>query len=237
MRSKPILFVVEGKSDKVSLEGAVRNIVRENPYFIIQSDVTSDNHICPANIERVLATRLENELWKRRVKLKDFLKVVHLIDTDAAYLSDDKIEENVLNNGTTYMSAKIIVRNKENIVDRNKRKRFNIQMLLDTEKLKGVPYSLYYCSVNLEHAFHNNPNACTVNQKIYLSNKMDDTYGDDPAAFIALLKSPEVCKFATYRDSWRYIQDEKNALERASNLYFAFKPYIIETGGFSDGED
>lgn len=226
--SQLVLFLVEGKSDKVSLEGAIRQILhsKNEPYFMIQSDLTSDNHVCPANVERVLLADVKNELWKRRVELKDCLEIVHLIDTDAAFIKDDALEENPMNYGVTYFTSKIVVQNKARIVDRNLHKRYNIQALLDIDELKGVPYRLFYCSVNLEHVLHNNPNASTIRQKITLSNKFDDEYSDDVIKFLNYMSSPEIMHFKSYAESWEYIKKSENALTRASNIYYAMTSYL-----------
>ena len=223
-----VLFIVEGKSDKVSLEGVVRSILqnRHEPYFIMQSDLTSDNHVCPANIDRYLHQNINQELWKRRVKLSDVAEIVHIIDTDAAFIDEAQLEENPMNFGCTYFQQKVVVQNKNRIIERNTHKKYNVQALLDFPDIGGVPYRLYFFSINLEHVLHNNPNAATVRQKIYLSDKFDDQYSADVVGFLNFMSLPEILRFKTYEESWEYIRKPENALMRASNFYFALKSYL-----------
>ncbi len=229
MGKKLVLFLVEGKSDKVSLEGVVRAMLnkRHEPYFILQSDITSDNHVNASNITKNLQAAINRELSKRKVTLNDVAEIIHIIDMDATYIDEGLLEENPLNYGSTYFATKIVVYNKARIATRNAIKRANIEALIQLHNLNKIAYRLYYFSINLEHVLHGNANACTIRQKIYLSNKFDDEYCLDVVGFLNLLSKPDILRFKSYEESWQFIQQPTNALLKASNLFFALADYLL----------
>lgn len=225
--NKLVLFIVEGKSDRVSLEGVVRKILKEkhSPYFIIQSDTTSDNKCYPDNIHRRMHGFINYELQKRKITLKDIDEIIHIIDLDGTYIEDEKIIEEPKMYSAMFLKNKVIVYNKERIVDRNIRKRANIEALLNVSSIAKVNYHLYYFSINLEHVLHNNPNVVSVREKIYLSNSFDDDNADNPEQFLALINYKDVKHFNNYKESWEYARNSSNALNRASNVCFALEKY------------
>lgn len=91
----------------------------------------------------------------------DICRIVHLTDMDGAFIPDDAVvEDNTVEIGAPpyYTETQIQTSNRAGILDRNQRKRNNIDRLSACPKVAGIPYSMYYFSLNLEHILHGRTN-------------------------------------------------------------------------------
>ena len=136
---KVILLIVEGETDQDSLSPVLKKIFsNSNVHFCvtrgdilvktIETDISGRNAITKVN------THIKNEMMKYGYKTKDLLKVVHLIDTDGAFIPNERVIENS-EERIKYCIDKIETRNPEWIINRNKTKKEVAQRLRSTKKL------------------------------------------------------------------------------------------------------
>lgn len=224
MRKKAIIFILEGPSDDTSLTGSLKSIFatgRIEP-LIMHGDITSAKGITSRNVIRRLNEKIKAFCDKRFLTKSDILRVVQIIDTDGAFIPDELIRQDPGCRKIVYSEDYIRCSNRENLCQRNRIKRQNVQKLLETEKIRGLPYSVYYMSSNLEHVLHNRINL-TDDEKEILSYDFANQCMNDPNFFIQLMTSKAVFIDESYRESWDFIKNGKHSLERHSNLALCFQ--------------
>ena len=99
-KNKIVLFIVEGITDQISLENIVDTLVDEynssstytdNVIFeISEGDITSNYSSRPNNIKSKI-TKIIKAKGKRKYAPTDYKEVIHIIDTDGAYIDDNRI--------------------------------------------------------------------------------------------------------------------------------------------------
>jgi hypothetical protein len=168
-------------------------------------------------------------------------EIVQIIDTDGAFIPDSKIKANGAagaGDPPVYCDDCILVANPDSIIDRNARKRANIQTLLNfhangfeiqnycdtglgnkpTTKPCRVPYSLYYFSCNLDHYIGKKANVDRF-KKIACADDFARRYGNDLYSFAEYLKRDDAAvKDMTYEDSWALVMHDNNSLKRSTNI-------------------
>ncbi len=85
---KIILFIVEGISDKTSLGGIIDKIIKSEDikFHITDGDITSDKYTTSVNAVKKVNEHIKGFLNNNGFERSDLLKVIHLIDTDGAYV-------------------------------------------------------------------------------------------------------------------------------------------------------
>ena len=76
---------------------------------------------------------------------------IHIVDTDAAYLADNKVLEDPECAELSYQDDGIHTCDVGKVVSRNKQKTDNLYRLRSCGNIWGVPYRVYYMSCNLDH--------------------------------------------------------------------------------------
>lgn len=228
MSKQIVLFIVEGFSDKNSFENILNHAsVDKVKYKIVGGDITIKSG--PYNIVKNIRKKVNEFLYdpKNKYFLKDIKKIVHLIDIDGVFLDSNLIEENKDIKHITYVNNKCLVKDKEQILERNKNKSLVIKKLSQTDTIDFksiiIPYEAYYFSCNLEHVFHDNPNVVTEKEKIELSNKLADKYFGYENLFIKDLENSDYATKLNYKDSWNNIIDASLRLEKSTNFNLFFK--------------
>ena len=185
-RKKIMLFIVEGPTDETSLSTVLSRIFSSDTvrFHVVHGDVLTRDFVTPDKV--VAAVNEQIKIFRKDVyKPADFCKVVHLTDTDGAFIPERAvIEDNV--NGRDYpfyTDTQILTPDPDKIRDRNARKSKNLARLSTIGKIGGIPYSFYYFSSNLDHVLHGSKNLSEA-QKIKYSRAFDMEYADDPNAFI-----------------------------------------------------
>ena len=95
-RKKIVFIIVEGPSDDEALGiFFTRLFAKQSVHVAItHGDITSDDKNSPKNIVSKICNVVKEYSDKNHFTKKDFLEVIHIIDTDGAYISDDYIVEN-----------------------------------------------------------------------------------------------------------------------------------------------
>lgn len=161
-KKKVMLFIVEGPTDETSLSTVLNRIFSSATvkFQVIHGDIltrdfTSSDKIVAAVWEQV------KEFMGSIYRKSDICRIVHLTDMDGAFIPDDAVvEDNTVEIGAPpyYTETQIQTSNRAGILDRNQRKRNNIDRLSAYPKVAGIPYSMYYFSLNLEHILHGRTN-------------------------------------------------------------------------------
>ncbi len=221
---KVVLFLVEGITDKVALEHVLPNLLENDKvvFKIIDGDLTARYGITQKNILSEVGQIIKKYLANNRYQKSDILKIVHLTDTDGAF-----IPENAVNFYETpyvqYFPECIKTKNVESIKIRNSIKAGALVKLSETCKILGIHYSIYFFSCNQEHVLHNIQDSLSDNEKMQLAEKFSEQYGTQPQKFIEFISSEPLAVPGDYRDTWLFIRQGCNSLNRFCNLHIFFQ--------------
>lgn len=103
-RKKIVLVIVEGPSDDTAL-GVVLNQVYDKNFVhihIIHGDITTRAGVNPQNIVAKIGNDIRGYAKSQHYKASDFKQIIHIVDTDGAYISDERIIEEAGIGETTY---------------------------------------------------------------------------------------------------------------------------------------
>lgn len=228
---KVLLVLVEGKTDEEALGLIITKLIINNKVEvkILNCDITSDKSTETYNILEILGNYIREFLAREKYEIEDLYKVVQIVDTDGAYVSNEYIKEDANYDKFYYTREYIAYKDMEAVIERNKKKAGILSKLSkNTTVLKSVPYEIYYFSTNLEHVFHNIQNMPNIEKRKY-AELVSDKYYNSEFKFIEDMKRFSVCTGNTYEDSWEYIKKGNNSLKRCSNIYFLFKKERIAT--------
>ena len=234
---KLILIIVEGKSDEESLEYVLSKIVNSSKikFVICHGDITSDYKTNARNVAKKISHIVEEflESSKGLYTIEDIKLIVHIVDTDACSIDACNIIESDTNE---YTETKVKTTNKQNIVDRNRRKLAILKIISKLTYLSFnvkndylcIPYTSYYMSCNLEHVLHNNSNIVTNKEKEYYSMVFSFKYLNKISDFVDFINSKNVGTELTFDKSWENILKSENALKRETNLNLFVNDYKNE---------
>lgn len=229
-KKKVMLFIVEGPTDETSLSTVLNRIFSSSTVKfqvvhgdILTRDFTASDKIITAVWEQVKA--FMGSIYKK----SDICRIVHLTDMDGVFIPDDAVvEDKTMEIGTPphYTGTQIRTPNRAGILSRNQCKRQNINRLSACSKIAGIPYSMYYFSLNLDHVLHGKTNISEW-EKIRCAEEFDLKYGDDPDGFTLFMKESSFSVCDDYLRSWAFIKTELHSLERFSNFGIELPP--VET--------
>ena len=227
-RKKVVLFIVEGISDKDSLELLLSEIVEENNEVIFQvvgGDITVDRDVKKSNIKNEI-TNIIKDSGKRKFKPSDYREVIHLVDMDGVFISEENIYEDSTLDKFTYKDDGIYGNNTKGIIERNDRKQGLLNLLISTDKVYGsVPYRVFYFSCNLEHVLHND-RAVEDSLKVGYADKFQDKYIEDLGDFIELICNSDFSVKKEYKESWEFIKKDNNSIKRFTNFNILIEDYL-----------
>ncbi len=220
-KKKIMLFIVEGPTDETSLSTVLSRIFSSDTvrFQVVHGDVLTKDFVESDKI--IAAVNEQIKLFRGSVyKPGDFCKVVHLADTDGAFIPEGAVIKEEATEGRQYpfyTDTQILTPEPANIIDRNVRKSSNIAKLSSIGRIGGIPYSFYYFSCNLDHVLHGRNNLSEA-EKIACSRDFDLKYADDPNAFIRFMKKESFAVQGTYQETWTFIKQGVHSLERHSNF-------------------
>ena len=234
-----ILFLVEGKSDREALRDSIQELYyridENNEVFfpIIREDeterggdITSRIGVHPRNIEeKIYEYFLKDFFDENKIYPKDISEIIQIVDTDGVYIPDDAVCEGVNPTGKEklfYETKTITCPNASRVIKRNECKRENLDYLSSLNsikvKQKSPRYSVYYFSCNLDHFLHNSPNL-EPQKKRFLADIFAKNYIDDSQGFVNVISGdPSAVMGMNYVESWAYIREGLNSLQRHTNL-------------------
>lgn len=143
---KVILFIVEGPTDEDALSPVLKRIFSSTKvhFQVIHGDITTEESITAKNAKSYVANRISSEMKKYAYRNSDILQVVHLIDTDGAFICDDLIKAG-REKEVKYFEDHIETGEVDYIKRRNLKKSGVVASLCSTGKINArIPYSIYY---------------------------------------------------------------------------------------------
>ena len=197
-RKKIVFVIVEGPSDDEALGVIIHRIYDKSVVHveITHGDITSKSSVTPGNIAAKIGRVVQEYARSNHYKQNDFQEIIHLIDTDGAYIEKKDVVEDPSAKKPFYTTTEIRTARPDQIIQRNKRKSDNINRICVMTKVWGsILYRAYYMSANLDH--------------------LDD--------FISFIADSDFSVSDDFKQSWEFIKADKHSLERHTNLGICFK--------------
>ena len=181
-RRKIVLVIVEGPSDAEALERYFSKYFESSTIHmkIMYGDITSKKGINQSNIKARLGNEIKVYAENNHFKAKDVQQIIHLVDMDGAFINNSAIIEDTTKDNFVYTFENIIVSNRQEAIERNERKRENLNVLSSRTSVmwNSIPYKIYYMSCNLDHVLHDKPNATDDEKKTNSLAFTEKYYGD-----------------------------------------------------------
>ena len=222
---KIILFIVEGITDEMSLSLILSKLVQDSSvqFHVINQDITADFNSNCQNIIRKIDSQVKKFLSQNNgLKKTDIKEIIHLVDTDGAFIKEDFVVEDMAQEKAFYTNNSIVTNKRDLIVERNERKSGILNKLYQTSHIGRIGYKVYFFSCNLEHVLHNCQNTACEKKSSY-SYKFVDKYVGAEKEFVNFLSHNDFTTPGDYKESWQFIKEDCNSLNRYCNFHLYFK--------------
>lgn len=218
-RKKVVLVIVEGPSDDTAL-GIVLNQIFDNDsvyVHIMHGDITTKKGVRSDNIVAKVGNVIRAYARAQHYTPKDFKQIIHIVDTDGAYIPDENIIFDLDCKNVSYESDGIHTVDQKGIIERNKQKTANLNRLIGVGEIWNIPYRIYYMSCNLDHVLHNKQNS-SDEEKETDAYAFAKKYKNDVNGFVKFICGSEFSVIGDYKESWLHIENRMNSLYRYTNL-------------------
>lgn len=222
---KIILFIVEGITDEMSLSLILSKLVQDSSvqFQVINQDITADFNSNCQNIIRKIDSQVKLFLSQNNgLKKTDIKEIIHLVDTDGAFIKEDFVVEDMKQEKTFYTRNSIVTNKRDLIVERNERKSCILNKLYQTNQIGRIAYKVYFFSCNLEHILHNCQNT-PHEKKCAYSYDFVDRYVGREKDFVNYLSCNDFSIPGDYKETWQFIKEDCNSLNRYCNFHLYFK--------------
>lgn len=227
-RKKVVLFIVEGITERESLELLLTEIIKDDSRIIFEvvgGDITANKYRGTKKIVNKI-TDLIKDGGKRKFRDKDYKEIIHLVDMDGAFISEENIYRDSSLNRFVYKDDGIHAKHIESVIERNNRKQEVLNILVSVDSVLGnVPYRVFYFSCNLEHVLHNE-RQIDNRIKVKCAERFQDKYIDDLDAFIDLICNSSFSVKKGYKESWDFIKEDNNSIKRFTNFNLLLDDYL-----------
>ena len=218
-RRKVVFVIVEGASDETALGIALNQVFDKETVhiYIMHGDITTKAGVNSQNIVAKVGNEVRSYATSNHYKAADFKQIIHLVDTDAAYLSDDKVLEDSECAELSYQDNGIHTSDVNKVIARNKQKTDNLYRLRSCGNIWGVPYRVYYMSCNLDHVLYDKRNS-TDEEKENDAYAFAKKYKNNADAFMRYMCESPFSVKGDFKDSWEFIEEDMHSIERYTNL-------------------
>lgn len=222
-RKKIIFIIVEGPSDQQALGVLLTRIYNSQAVYVhvMHCDITTEPGINSSNIVAKIGN-LVKQYAGRTFKYGDFRQIIHIIDTDGAFIPDAAVVQDDTAIKPLYSVSEIRTRNRTGLVNRNHQKQENLNRLSSTSKVWHIPYQVYYMACNLDHALYGKLNR-TDEQKAKDAFRFAQKYRNNIPGFMNYIRESSFSVIDSYPESWKYIREGLHSLERHTNLGICFE--------------
>lgn len=233
---KIVAFIVEGPSDEAALGTIMKEYFSNNEvrFVVVYGDITLKDYVSADSVLKRINEQIDSVRGIYRYKWGDFIKIIHIVDTDGTYIpetcvkeSDGSEEEENVNEENAecvqYYEDHIETRNVKASVARIKKKGEVLYKLRKTGKVHGIPYRIYFNSCNLEHVLYGELKNHSDEEKKELSDDLADKYEGRVDEFIEFISDSAVAVPGTYQKTWDYIEKDVNSLNRHTNMHLIFE--------------
>ena len=207
---KIILFIVEGITDKTCLGYILDQLLSDQlvRFELTDGDITTKIGNSSSNIAAKIGN-IVKDFSGSIFKPNDFLEVVHLVDIDGSYISDDKVIQ--ADYSKPFYTDENILTNNVN----------GIKKITLNKVYRTIPYSVYFFSCNLDHVLHNERNLLWQD-KIKYANLFEKEYADQSIRFVEFLHNHKHAVDGSYVQSWDFIKLNAHSLQRYTNFHLYF---------------
>ena len=148
---KVVTVIVEGPSDENAIGGILKEFFswEEVQFAVVHGDITSNYSTTKENVVSKVGALIETIKSKYGYNWGDFVKIIHIADTDGAFTKNCIKEAEVEN--IQYYEDHMEYFDIEEVEKRNAHKSEIMFKLYTTGKIRNIPYRLYFNSCNLEH--------------------------------------------------------------------------------------
>ncbi len=221
---KVVAFIVEGPSDEAALGSIMKEYFSANEvqFVVVHGDITLKDYVLNDGVLKKINEQIESVKRKYRYNQDDFIKIIHIADTDGVYIPETAVKEADVE-GIQYYEDHIDAKSAGTVVERNKRKGDILYKLRKTGKVNGIPYRIYFNSCNLEHVLYGELKGYSDEEKQLLSDDFADRYDGKLDEFIEVISDSNVAVPGTYQKTWDYIEKDKNSLNRYTNMHLIFE--------------
>lgn len=219
-KRKVVLILVEGVSDKTAL-GLIEKFYesRNLKVYVTNGDITSNGTTTVTNCTDVLKDIVKDFREDKKLEKEDIAEIIHIIDTDGAFIPDDCIVVDKTLSDFYYTLDCIRANSKKKVKSRNDRKIEIIQKLLNTKKIdKTIKYRIFYMSCNLDHVLYDEINL-KAEEKRPKAFEFRKKFNNDKNGFIEFFKNSNCKANGNYKATWNFIQQGKNSLKRYNNWW------------------
>lgn len=214
---KVVLFLVEGVSEETALGLPMKNYFENSEvrFEVVHGDITTMEGVDSGSIIKHINTRITSYMSKYGYKNSDILRIIHIVDTDGAFIPEDGI---VLDESINLEYSEECIRTSApvHIKARNEIKSKILFKLFNTYSINTMKYNVYFNSCNLEHVLVGELRNFSDTEKERIADDFSDKYCEDIEEFKLFLKS--VLPKEQYVASWKFIREDKNSLKRYSNM-------------------
>ena len=226
-RKKVVLVIVEGPSDDEALSLVFTNFYKQYSKTVmvevLHCDITSDWNNKNITIQNKVTDIVKKHAATQKLKKDDYEQIIHIVDTDGAFIDKTNVIKDIRYNKPFYTTQGIRFNDEKKIQDRNN---FKSKQLIELSNIKklwvSIPYKVYFMSCNLDHVLYDKLNI-TDDEKETLAHNFARKYKNNLNGFIQYINSPSFAVNGDYKETWIFIQDSLNSLNRCSNLHLCFK--------------
>ncbi|MBR2037096.1 MAG: hypothetical protein IKA09_05145 [Lachnospiraceae bacterium] len=235
-RRKIVFVIVEGASDETALGIALNQVFDKElvHVHIMHGDITTRTGVNSKNIVAKVGNEVRTYATSNHYKASDFKQIIHIVDTDAAYLADDKISEDLECAELSYQDDGIHTSDVGKVVSRNKQKTDNLYRLRSCGNIWGVPYRVYYMSCNLDHVLYDKRNS-TDEEKEEDAYTFAKKYKNNVGAFMDFMCKSAFSVKGDFKESWEFIETDMHSIERYTNLPICLQEEVKEREELSTG--
>ena len=160
-RKKIVFVIVEGPSDETALGVLLDKIYDSSTVFIKiwHGDITSAPGVIPSNIVSKIGDVITQYAASNHYNQVHFQEIIHIIDTDGTYVPEENVVQDDLALDPIYTPTEIRTNNREDMLERNKRKGSNMDKLSNCKMIWSIPYRAFYMSSNLDHVLYGKQNS------------------------------------------------------------------------------
>ena len=220
---KVIAVIVEGPSDENAIGGILKEYFssEEVQFAVVHGDITSSEFTTVDNVVTRIDNLIEGIKTKYGYQWDDFIRVIHIADTDGAFTKDCIREANV--ESIQYFEDHIEGKNIETIERRNKHKAEVLFKLYSTGSIHNIGYRIYFNSCNLEHVLFGVLKDFSDEEKEEMADEFAEKYEGKVDDFISFISDKAIAVPGAYKATWRFIEKDKHSLERHSNMNLVFE--------------
>ena len=218
-RKKIVFVIVEGPSDDTTLGITLNEVFDKDSVYvhIMHGDITTRRGVTSKNIISKIGNEIKTYAKSNHYKASDFKEIIHIVDTDAVYLSDNKIIINPEEEKLSYHDDGIHTNDKDKVISRNKQKTDNLFRLRSCENIWGILYRVYYMSCNLDHVLYDKRNS-TDEEKENDAYNFARKYKNNVEAFLEFMCNSSFSVKGDFKESWEFIEEDMRSIERYTNL-------------------